>query len=827
MGGRMGNIRKSGKTDSNAVALPVQGDRSRSADAFRIAWAQGLEGAALLVLLVVLAVRGMVSEQVMFTVGRSGGMFADAGGPALMLGLHLLVGMAVVLCLASALVRGRLDVPVPGWLGGAALAFVVLLGVSVVFGADQKRAAMDGAIQQAGAVVILFLTAVLVRRPWQRRLVLCVVVAAAALFSYKCLSQYYVEFSDTIDNYEQTKEEYWAARGKTPDDAMVRAFEARLYSRDLGGFYFHGNLAGAFLMGVGLVCGGVAVEKWRSGRTFSRGWAVCTGVIAAAAVYALVLTASKEGIGGFVLGVLVAGVAWWRRAWLAKHFRAMMIVTGIVCVLGIVAVVGYGIAQDTLPSRSMQVRWDYWRASWDMLTDDWQGVTGVGANNYGIEYQRYKLARAEEEVTNPHNVLVHALCEYGAGGGVAWLVLVVGVAVVAVRQAVGGSGGVGVDNSMASTAEHMQYRTNGTCANGQEITTGGDSSARPVLWMLGILAGAGAIKLGVMWQPSVAAGIVAEMLIYSIVWCIAFCVASLNSDQWSRFETARLGRAWRVCVAGAIVGMLAGNMVGFSLFYPGTTMLYMVLGGLLLGWRGQGQLSERVWGRGQLTVAMVVAVSGVVLVYGGVYRPVCLVSDALYPFRPPDAVVTGVQPAPMTQADVHRLEAAIAVDGWNPAAPGMFGQLLAGQARDTRLPNDVQARLLDEAISAFGVARQRDGNNYHWPAKQAAAMVVLADSEADASQRYEYFARAHELMQDAVQLYPTGKHVWRDLARVEERIAEGQGDSDARASFVGYALKSYRRALALDDALPEESNRRFSQAEREQIERAIRQLGSG
>ena len=76
-----------------------------------------------------------------------------------------------------------------------------------------------------------------------------------------------------------------------------------------------------------------------------------------------------------------------------------------------------------LPTKSMAFRWQYWLGSTTLLAE--KPLFGAGGGNFPEEYLRVRNAEGEESVKTPHNVIVHALVQFGVLGGGVFLVLLI------------------------------------------------------------------------------------------------------------------------------------------------------------------------------------------------------------------------------------------------------------------------------------------------------------------------------------------------------------------------------------------------------------------
>jgi len=148
--------------------------------------------------------------------------------------------------------------------------------------------------------------------------------------------------------------------------------------------------------------------------------------VAAWGVALLPMTGSRGGAvlgAGAAIAVIAGGFAWR----LVARWRGILIAAGILALLLAAAgVLGYGIRNDSLPSKSLLFRWHYWTASAPIIRE--HAAWGVGLNNFGDYYLAYKRPSSPEDVKDPHNYFVRLAAEMGmpaalfAGALVAWMI---------------------------------------------------------------------------------------------------------------------------------------------------------------------------------------------------------------------------------------------------------------------------------------------------------------------------------------------------------------------------------------------------------------------
>ncbi len=488
------------------------------------------------------------------------------------------------------------------------LGVVLLAGalLASAAGAADKREAFSTAVEQISLAAAAFLMMQLARAAWQRRLVLIVVVAVGVMLGAKALYQRYVELPQHIADFEANKSERLASVGHETGSPTAQMFETRLREGTAKGWFSLANVFGSLALLTGLTGVGLAADRWLgTGRRLDRKpesrasgepmevplpvlAATTATLLALPCVAAWLLTDSTGAIlsglaaGGVALAIVLAG------PWAAQHRRTLLLAAGGVFVAAATALVGVGISQGGLPSQTLQVRWEYWSASAEMTAD--RPAMGVGPGNFAYTYLRYRHAGAEEEVKNPHNLIVQAAAEYGLVGAAAYL-------------------GVLGFLLLKLCAPREPDEPN---APAQPVST------RNIAGLLAaIAAGAVGWRIGVSHYPSLA-----HLIYDNFVPALALAVA-LPACCWTGKSLAdglaSPGRIAPVALACGLGGFALHNLSDFALFQPGAAMVFWVAAGAVLaGRRGRRWNSGRP---GAAAIAVVLA-TATVLTAGGVLAPV-------------------------------------------------------------------------------------------------------------------------------------------------------------------------------------------------------------
>lgn len=304
----------------------------------------------------------------------------------------------------------------------------VLLGIAAVaatFSAPDKRSAISGCLIFLTPMLLCALLVQLLDSLDKIRLILIALGALGLLCTYECADQYFFTNQNTIDQYERDPTSLLQVVGIDAGTLEHFLFEHRLYSRGVNGFFTTRNSAGAFLL-VALVA---LLTLWSEQKTnqskeaASRGVGLFVPLLFIMVLMGLVLTRSKAAIGSLCLASLVGALHFRWRGRVRRHWKTVLLSLVLAALLGTALLVSYGLRHDRLPGgNSMLVRWQYWRATCQMIAD--HPFLGVGPGNFADAYYRYKPMTAIESIADPHNVLLSLLSQYGPLGLLGFLAMI-------------------------------------------------------------------------------------------------------------------------------------------------------------------------------------------------------------------------------------------------------------------------------------------------------------------------------------------------------------------------------------------------------------------
>jgi len=661
---------------------------------------------------------------------------------------------------------------------------VVGIVVSSLAASDKALALYWGSGLLIG-LILMVCTRRLADRPWKIRLAVIVVVTLGAVFATKAWIREKIEIDQTWQNYLEMRNDFWAKQGKTLDDPTVKMFEARMLSRDNGGFFFHGNLGGMYLATVLFVGLGLVVDRWRrKDQPLGTAWLIGAGVLVLTILSALVLTLSKGAILATTMTLLILAAIWVFRRQLTAHFRTSVIGTALLLLITVGVVVGYGLTKQTLPTLSMAYRWQYWTASYHMFLD--HPLAGVGLGNYGHYYQRYKLPEAEEEVTSPHNYIVQGFTQMGVIGGLGFTLLPIAILYQIAR-------------SCRSSIQNQKSKIK-------------NSPPGPAAPLVMLYVGGGIFLILFLFNQSGLPGpfyLLAEYFPYLLVFAVAFPIACFRGDRFDTIENDPPGPGLVLCLAGALVVFTLGDLVNFSLEEPSTQILFFFLAGVTLAAAHPPEPSEA--GIGWLNAAAAVGLSA--------YTAVLAVPG----FEAESAAVRSEKIAPAS----------------DPSYDGpyqTFSELAERYGYDAHLAAQAGKRLFLMAQSQHDPGVAREAADWLTKATQRApavstfrsqeAQAYLLLTEIDHDRKFDHYRAAEKHYEEAFALSPRSKTLALSVGRAYlQHYQELPATESAERTRVRDRAKAFfQTALTLDRSLPEKSMRRLGPQQMQQLTSGLEAL---
>lgn len=638
----------------------------------------------------------------------------------------------------------------------------VLVAVGAVLSclyAGNQRLAINGSIDWLCYPLLTISLVQLLRAPWQRHLLVSVVLATACVQMFQCAEQYLGGFEDTIAHYESTKEAFWSRQGVELDSKKVEAFERRMRAREATGFLPHSNVTGSYFLLCGFAFFGLAVAVWKRAKDVNDG-AAALGLTVLALVMAcgIWMTGSRGAMISAAAGIAFWVVLRWRRDWLRANRGKAFWLGWAAIGSGVIAVVGHGLYHDELPGASLTFRWQYWTASTEMIAD--HPLTGVGRENFGRHYLRYKPIESPEEVANPHNLLVQAAAEWGVFGLAGFLLMLWGVSRVFCFE--------------CRSCDTREPETE-TSAN------------RLWPWTLPLVLVVVFVRLPLLGSGG------ASFLYYAgmttgICWLAGFALLGCGAKAVHRTHIVDLS-TFRTGVCLGVLAFLLHETINFALFVPGTATTFFALLACCLPHRGSAEpMSESPnplerWG----LVAGVLVGLGVVMFLGIV--PVARSANNLATAR---RSMGGYVTSPISQVPTSKaFQQVIDADPFDPTPCLEYARWLAGLSAVPQVRDEALALALD----ALALALRRDPHSL----KLRRLHMQLLMERADAMKSGELYDEAIAVGRASLELYPQDPEGIIAVAEITLRA----GTATGRQDWLRAAIADYDRALALNEQRPD------------------------
>jgi len=668
----------------------------------------------------------------------------DAPGgtmPATSLAIFALIVFAVAGVIAIRFWRGTSRMQWTGIEPG--VLFLCIAGAVAIARAGQKHLAIMGVVNLLGGLLYLIALRQLLVRPWHIRLVLCVAMAVGGMTLAKAAFQRFDELPATIEYYEQHKDEL--IRNSPPQSAgFIHDYEQRLRAGAVTGYFDHANVHGSYL--ILLAAAALAAAASRLGRCHAAAMIVPL-MIAVGICITAVGTQSKGAVAALAIAIVigVVGRALVRR--LAE--RPWLTWTGAWLIV-LVAVGSFAALLRSNPEalgRSMLFRTMYWRGAANMIAAE--GWLGVGPNNFGRHFARYKPVACPEDVEDPHGWPVKLLAEWGALGLAGCLVVLGGLSARLARR------------SRKNTHEP------------------GSQTGSVILWTSAI----GFLALG--WWAGLVSGqppawVAIALLLAAVPWAVVSFLASADTARTAQFNDDDLAHAVPFLVGGLVAFLLHAG-IDLALFNPAALTLFAAVAAVALAVHERPVAVEpRPFRKGAAAVTLAIGGGVAAVVFVALVRPAAVVAENLAIAR------RDVRP---TSWDAYHALPSYAAYRRAADATELDGTALEELA--TELMRRVAAvEHVDEAIGVVRAFEQRDPFNaavHHHRATLRFQRYRLGGDPADLD-------RAIDAAQAGVADYPSapGRHL--ALAQFLEAKVLATGDDAARRA----AIEALRAALHFD-----------------------------
>ncbi|HET6246787.1 MAG TPA: hypothetical protein VFE47_03735 [Tepidisphaeraceae bacterium] len=469
--------------------------------------------------------------------------------------------------------------------------------LSTLWAAD-KFACVVSASHFFCAIVFLWSTCQLVRAWLRLRIIAGVGIGLLMALSYVGYSYRLSESADLRQMWGEKKAEIISQHGWTPGSFQAEMFEKRVLNGQPLGYRTSTNTYAALLVLLGVICGGVVIERISDRDHW--GW-IIVPILALLAVPLLIRwTACRAAYATPVIGGIILLAAWiirrpaisrsrqrLNRIWHGGYFLALAMIAAATAVL-----VHHGRRTGTLWQDSLSFRWRYWTGAYSILTDGlyhyprkyFDLYLGVGWENFGPYYLIHRLATASEEIRDPHNFVIRAFVELGIVGGILILAWMLRLWWELTRPAV-------PDAPITSGQTAASHSAPGAYSqNTAFLTIGG-------VVLLAILFN---VFASIDFTAQFATAVV-ELFrrgVFLILLTAGMFVVAVRRARPSaadikagniRVELDDRPAPWILyAVLAGLATFLIHNLIEFSLFEPGPMFLFCLLAGSALGLRSEG-----------------------------------------------------------------------------------------------------------------------------------------------------------------------------------------------------------------------------------------------
>ncbi len=429
--------------------------------------------------------------------------------------------------------------------------------------ASNKSDALVGSVNLLSQITLAVILVQLLDTPFKQRLLLTVIVATGVILAYSCWDDAKYKIPSSIEEFNKNPDQHLQNQGIEPGTYSARQYITRIESRDVGGLFSISNTAASFFIlsimaTIALISDTVIRTKHKDTPSQQKSVVIILGLLVALCqLGGLWLTKSKGGIGALAAALAMLAVFYLLRKIIIRRWKAFIILALIGAVILTVAVAGHGFHYGRLPSNSMWVRWQYWRATVDMITDHW--LCGVGAENYGSYYPRYMDPAAPEVVKDPHCVPLALWSGFGIFAIVAFVWAAVAVAVRLLKPPV-------------KQSQNMSFNEKS-----------GRFSVR-YFWINGVIITAAIIvfrrltsDLAALTISELSSTILIYIIVPAVIWLVVFILLQKSTEFNNEIDSGYPSGVTMLILGCGILGFALHNAIDFAFFHPALGSAFFVV----------------------------------------------------------------------------------------------------------------------------------------------------------------------------------------------------------------------------------------------------------
>ncbi|MHC4132480.1 MAG: O-antigen ligase family protein [Planctomycetota bacterium] len=634
------------------------------------------------------------------------------------------------------------------------LLLFIIAAIISSFNASGKRAAITESIVVIAPILSAVLLVQLLNTRLKIKLLLAFIAALGAVQAYQCSDQLFTSNEMTIQQYEESPDNFLGPLGIETGTLQHWLFEHRIYTKAVNGFFTNKNSVGCFLIIAACAAFVLFAEQFKvyKNKQTDAVPIFCCAMVLAFIIWGLLITKSKGAILAALISVACFTCFVFFHDQLKKHRKLIFSIVLILAVLACIFIVNYGRLNGRLPGgNSMLVRWQYWQSTAKMISD--YPLTGVGSGNFSYYFTHYKYPGAIESVADPHNFLMSFLAQYGPLGLIAIsLMLFIPLKKVLAESGYALSEQI-ADNEKPFKKFALPYLI---------ITALLLLFVRPFL----IPAGSGSVEITILLYILFAL-YVAPIIVFLIgIWLVS---SNIKTTEW--FGSTSLIAA----LFCTVIGVLVQNLIDFAIFEPGIATAFWALMACLIALNTNNKKHP----------PRIVDVPKYVKAASPLIAFALLVVFLAFAFVPVAAAVVKTKKALATPGFPHQLlEEAADCDKLDSFPLSLNGKLYLEHFRRTE---NVQPELLQNALNMFLAAIERNPADYKSHERLTETYLILADS--DRREKQQYLQKSLEAADRTVELYPGSARIHLLKASIAERLEKNE-----------LALEHYSKTVEIEDA---------------------------
>jgi O-antigen ligase len=671
---------------------------------------------------------------------------------------------SLLLLLFVRLVTGRFSYKITSLEIG--LVIFIAAAVFASYFAPDKRAAITTSLMITAPLCMAVLLVQLLDTQARVKILLIGITALGIIASWQAVEQVFISKNLMLEQYRYDPNSILEPLGIAPGTLNQMLLVHRLMSSGAAASFTTANSAGSFMILAAFAAIALLSEltKARKSESSPHNNYLFAALAVAIILFGLILTRSKGAIAAFAVAlamfVILLNV---KRRKFSKNIILVSVVLAVVVLIPLVAWVG--LKSGKLPGgNSMLVRWQYWKAAAQMITDN--PLTGVGPGNFETIYHRYKMPSAPESVSDPHCFLLSILTQYGPAGLLGFLLFII----------------VPLLRSSLSVPEGLII----------EDKTGASFKAMSVFCIAAVVV-AMLILRPFIEPPSTAEHleekiyvIIGSLMAPAMLFFIGFVILtkSLRTERVGQYALQNTPVTAIALFAG-LIGVVIHNLIDFAIFEPGVLMTFCACLACLIALDLTSNVQRSTFNVQRSMFISVIAAVVVAAIGFGYFN------YALIPVIKSTAKITQASyPASVGRFPLahNLLEAATGDDPLSSVAPLKDGQMYLKHIYSPLMPRE---EMLTKAEQSLFIAAQRNPADYR--PFDGLAQLYLLRAQLAPDEKDKWFNKAFDVTSIAVLLYPGQAELHFQLAAIADEL----GRTDL-------ALKHYRQALDIEDGYREQ-----------------------